>query len=82
MTVKAKVDEEFYKKCIRAMRIAYEAVAQDMPSQDLSDFNIMFEVTTDADRMHLFDSEFTYEDQQRYYALPRSVKRGMFKDVY
>jgi len=72
--------EKEYEKFKSAMRKAYEYVAQDMDEEGFNDDEIMFEVTIDADRMHMFGG-LTYEEQQEFYALPREVKFEMFKEI-
>ena len=74
------MNKDKYDKFVDAMRIAYEYVAQDMDEEGFNDDEIMFEVTTDADRMHMFGG-LTYEEQQEFYALPHDVKFKMFLKI-
>lgn len=75
------MDKEMYQKYLNAMRRAYQAVTQDVDHETFHDQAVMFELTVDEDRMHMYGG-ITMEEQNYFYAdVPHSIKWEMFKKI-
>lgn len=75
------MDKELYDKYMNAMHDAYQAVAQDIDEETFYDEAVMYELTVDADRMHIFGGITMQEQDYFYTEVPFDVKWEIFKKI-